>query len=200
MHPVFGETTAGRGAEALRHFVLMMRENQILSAAMNVEINTEMLAAHGRAFDMPAGPAKSPGAVPARIIPERRFPQHKIGRVFLVGGNLHAGAGNHLVAVPVGEAAIVIPGRHIEQHMTVFLIGMTIGDQGRDDVDHLRDMFGRPRLDSRRQAAKVCGILAELGGGTFGQVADTFAVVAGAGVDLVFNVGDVPDIGHPVML
>ena len=109
MHPVFGEAAAGRGTEALCHFILVMRKDQVLSAAMNVKINAQMFAAHGRAFDMPAGPAKSPGAVPARIITERRFPQHKVSRIFLVGGNLHAGAGNHLITVPVREAAIIIP-------------------------------------------------------------------------------------------
>ena len=84
--------------------------------------------------------------------------------------------------------------------MAVLLIGMTIGDQCRDDIDHLGNMLGRPRLHCWRQATKFGSILTELGCCAFGQVADALAVFTGAGVDLVLNVRDVADIGHQVML
>ena len=48
----------------LRELVLMVRKHQIHAAAMDVKRLAQILRAHHRAFDVPAGPARSPGARP----------------------------------------------------------------------------------------------------------------------------------------
>ena len=62
------------GADRLGDFVFVVRKNEILAAAMDVEGFTEMLLRHGGAFQMPARAAAAPRTGPARLIIGRRFP------------------------------------------------------------------------------------------------------------------------------
>src|SRR3546814_8213020 len=71
------------GAAALRDLVLMVREDQVLPARVNVDRIAQMLLDHGRAFDMPARPPASPGRLPAGKVVRRRLPKHEIRRVAL---------------------------------------------------------------------------------------------------------------------
>src|SRR3546814_13200926 len=84
------------GAEALGDLVLVVREDEVLAAAMDVELRAEILHAHRRAFEVPARPPASPGTVPARQVGRARLPQPEIGRVLLVGRDLDPGAGDQL--------------------------------------------------------------------------------------------------------
>src|SRR5882672_3967331 len=51
MHPDAGERRAVMGAAALRDLVLVVREDEVLAAAMDVESDAQQLLRHGRAFD-----------------------------------------------------------------------------------------------------------------------------------------------------
>src|SRR3954466_3933946 len=59
-------------------FVLVMREYEVASAAVNVERLRKILCAHRRTFDMPPRPPSSPGALPARFTGLARLPQSKV--------------------------------------------------------------------------------------------------------------------------
>src|SRR6185437_11567795 len=48
----------------LRDLAFVMGELEVHSAAVNIELLTEVFSAHSRAFDMPAGKAFAPGALP----------------------------------------------------------------------------------------------------------------------------------------
>src|SRR3546814_4803688 len=50
VHPVAGDRRAMVGAAALRDLVLMVREDQVLPARVNVDRIAQMLLDHGRAF------------------------------------------------------------------------------------------------------------------------------------------------------
>ena len=101
-------------AAGLRDLVLVVREDKVDAAAMDVEDVLVGVVAfqpaaerleqlghrHGRAFDMPARPAEPGDACrrrPARLARLRRLPQHEVHLVALVGGDVDAGAGQHLV-------------------------------------------------------------------------------------------------------
>ena len=71
MHPVAGERRAFMGAAALGDLVLVVREDQVEAAAVDVDRLAEMRLDHRRAFDVPAGPAPAPGASPSRSRPRR---------------------------------------------------------------------------------------------------------------------------------
>src|SRR3546814_2684172 len=89
VHPVAGERRAMVGAAALRALVLMVREDQVLPARVNVDRIAQMLLDHGRAFDMPARPPASPGRLPAGKVVRRRLPKHEIRRVAPARGSFH---------------------------------------------------------------------------------------------------------------
>ena len=63
VHPVSGERLA-RVRLGLDELVFVVGKDQVEAAAMDIEMPAQVLHAHGRAFDMPAGPARSPGALP----------------------------------------------------------------------------------------------------------------------------------------
>src|SRR5712692_1525493 len=65
MHPISRERAPIMRADTLRDLVLVMGEDQIEPAAVNVESLTQRVLAHRRAFDVPAGAAASPRALPA---------------------------------------------------------------------------------------------------------------------------------------
>src|SRR5688500_9525076 len=67
---------------ALRNLAFVVRELQVHAATMNVELFAQVLRAHGRALDMPAGKAFTPWAFPAHdMFGWRRFPECEVGAV-----------------------------------------------------------------------------------------------------------------------
>src|SRR5439155_26445242 len=85
VHPVADEGLAGP-ALALRDLVLVVGEDEVLPAAVEVEGLAEVLHAHGRALDVPARAAPAERGVPLR--PFRLvllgFPEHEVPGVLLV--------------------------------------------------------------------------------------------------------------------
>ena len=67
VHPDIGHHFMPEGGAALRHFVFMMREQEVDAAAMNVEHLAEVFPARRRTFDVPAGTALPPRALPAGL-------------------------------------------------------------------------------------------------------------------------------------
>src|SRR5208283_5117759 len=100
MEPVMNKGLAGIRF-ALGDFILMMGEDQILAAAMNVERLTQMLEPHGGALDMPARPTRSPRAFPSRLSRFGSFPQCKVKRVVLALIDIHARACFHVIESPL---------------------------------------------------------------------------------------------------
>jgi hypothetical protein len=182
-------------AAALGDLVLMMREDEVDATAVDVEIRAEILLRHGGAFDVPAGATLlAPGARPARRLGVAGFPKHEVGRVLLVAGHIDPRAGDLFVAILVGEPAVVGPGRHVEQHVSVLQrVGMAARDQPR---------YGPPSPGSsqsraaprRGQAAQRDAVLAEPGDGGLRQLADLDAALLGPSVNLIVDIGDVPDV------
>src|SRR5207245_4764591 len=65
-------------------FVLVMREDEVEAAEMNLETRPEELLCHGRALDVPAGAAASPGRFPTGVLALLvRLPEREVTRVFL---------------------------------------------------------------------------------------------------------------------
>ena len=78
------------GALALGDLVLVMREAQVDTAGMDIELLAQVFGRHGGAFDMPAGEASTPGTFPVHLAAfVAMFPQREIlWRVFILG-NFH---------------------------------------------------------------------------------------------------------------
>src|SRR5690606_41494442 len=75
VHPDIGHHVSAVGAAGLGDFVFGVREDQIETAAVNVEGFAEERGAHRGAFDVPAGAAPAPRAVPAGLVLTGGFPE-----------------------------------------------------------------------------------------------------------------------------
>src|SRR5690349_3704033 len=60
VHPEAGEGRAAMRAAALRDLILMVREDEVEAAAMDVDRLAEMRLDHRRAFDVPARASPAP--------------------------------------------------------------------------------------------------------------------------------------------
>ena len=142
----------------------------------------------------PGRPASAPRARPGRLARLRRLPQHEVLRVLLVGRDLDAGAGDHLVERAMRQPAIVRHRRDVEQHMALGHVSMAARDQPLDHRLHRIDMLGGARLHRRRQAAERIDVRLEVLVGLFRHRLDRHATLGRARVDLVVDVGDVAHV------
>ena len=198
MHPVARQRRSAVRAGALRQLVLMVGEDQVRAAAMNIDRLAQIGLDHGGAFQMPARAAIAPLAGPGRLALLRRLPQHEIGRVALIGRNLHPRAGHHGVAVAAGQFAVCLILVDVEQHVLLRLIGEPALFELADHADHFRHMAGRGRLHGRVdhvQGAHVPPVDIGI------DLRDLRAALPGLlrrRDDLVVHVGDVPGIDDMV--
>src|SRR5579863_6554758 len=118
-----------------------MWEDEIDAAAMDVESLAEMLRRHRRALDVPTRTPAAPRALPSRLIRARRLPQHEIRGIALVGRDLDAGAGDHLVARAPRELAVVAHAGDGEKHVAVGEVSVLRRDQTLDHADHAGDVI-----------------------------------------------------------
>src|SRR3546814_3545820 len=77
VHPQARHLRGAVGAAALRDLVLVVREDEIEAAAVDVEDLAQVFQRHRGAFDVPARAAAAPGALPARLLRRARL---QIGR------------------------------------------------------------------------------------------------------------------------
>ena len=168
---------------------------------MDVEGLAEIGLAHRRAFDVPARPAAPPGTVPARQLRRRRLPQHEIGGIALVGRDLDAGAGDHLVARAAARACRNRGmRRHREQHVMFGDIGVaarrSAARSWRSSGRYARWRAARHRAAAQPSAAASSWKMPRPSRSVSARM--VLAVGLGRGVDLVVDVGDVADIAHVV--
>src|SRR6266581_4882849 len=100
VHPGARHDRRVEGAARLRDFVLVVRKHEIDAAAVDVEGFAEMFPRHGRALEVPAGPAwrgDTGGRRPRRFARLRRLPQHEVHRVALIRRDVDPGAGDQFV-------------------------------------------------------------------------------------------------------
>ena len=109
VQPVADEFFAG-AAFGLRDLGLVMREDVVDAAAMDIEFRAEEGGGHGAALDVPAGPAAAPGRIPADVaigfVP--RFPEREVADAFLfVFVVADAAGGAQFVEIEMRELAVV---------------------------------------------------------------------------------------------
>ena len=79
VHPVGGHRAVVERF-ALGDFVLMVREDQVQPATVDIEVLAEDRPAHRRALDVPARPARAPRALPRRLARLGLLPEREVGR------------------------------------------------------------------------------------------------------------------------
>ena len=178
----------------LGDLVLVVRKGQVDAAAVNVDGAAEVFGRHGRAFDMPAGPAPAPGRVPDRVFRLTRFgelPEREIGRRALVRARLDPGALFIVFRFAARQLAVIRHGGHREPDAFPADIGVVLAHKACDNLDHFRHMLRGPGLNAWGKDVQCQHVGVVDAGIFFRDGRDRLAGVHCRLDQLVFDVGDV---------
>ena len=89
MHPDICEGLTG-SAFALCYLILVVREDKVCAAAVNVDGVADVVAAHSGALDVPAGSALAERGIPVGFAWLSSLPYCKVHRVALLFADLYA--------------------------------------------------------------------------------------------------------------
>ena len=106
VQPVARERRDASIALALRDLVLVVREDQVRPATVNIHLRAEDGCRHRRALDMPARSPASPGTLPPRLARLGSLPEGEVARIMLALVRLDARASQHRLLVAAREFAI----------------------------------------------------------------------------------------------
>src|SRR5262249_10851478 len=134
---------------ALRDLVLVVREDQVLAAAMDVERLAEVFHGHRRALDVPARPPRTPRALPRGLARLRALPQREVQRIPLRLAGLDAVALAQLVDAPARQLPVVGLPAHVVVDVAAGGVGEALLDQRADHAVHLGDVLRGPRVVGR---------------------------------------------------
>src|SRR4029077_15211412 len=96
----------------LGDLVLVVGEDQVGAAAVDVERLAEIAVRHRRALDVPAGAARAPRAGPRRLARLWGLPRREVERALLLVVHLDAGAGLEVVDALARQLAVARETRH----------------------------------------------------------------------------------------
>ena len=125
----------------------MVREDKVHAAAVNVKGFSQVFLAHGRAFNVPAGPTFAPRAFPERLALLALFPQRKIQGTVLALIHFNAGAGIELFYIFTRELTVFRKSAHIKIHITFHLIGKALFYKCLYHGNHFCNVVGCARGD-----------------------------------------------------
>ncbi len=192
------------GAFALSDLALVVREDVVNAAAVNVKGGAQVLACHGRALDMPAGEAHPPRAIPAQdVLRFGPLPQGKVFRVAFLVAHFLAGARFLFFQAAVGKLAVFRVRPYVKVDIAIHDIGMALVDQALDHGDLLRNVPAGPRADVRARDAQGIHIREVFAGvvlhdlhGPGSQLAGLLEDAILAAIQQVTDIGDVLNVEH----
>ena len=179
----------------LRDLVLVVREDEVETATVNVEVFAEDRPRHRRALDVPAGPARPPGALPEGLPRLGLLPEGKVGSRSLPFGG-RASLPLHGVDRAVGELAVIGVAGDVEIDVAVGGVGTVLRDQPLDEGDDRADVLGRLRHLVDRRHAESSEVVEVVAGHLLGEFGHRRAAGSALDDDLVVDVGDVHDPRH----
>ena len=144
MHPVFCKGLA-IGSLGLGNLILMMRENKILAACMDINLFSQIFLTHDRALNVPSGTALTPGRLPVRFAVFFGLPEYEIQRVLfliLTGHQKRTITALQIIQILVGQLAILLKASGAEIYSTVSCsVGMPFFNQSLDHIKHSADFL-----------------------------------------------------------
>ena len=144
------------GRLGLRDLVLVVREDQVEPAAVDVERRAEVLARHRRALEVPAGTAAAPRRRPRGLARLGRLPQREVARVALAGVAHAVARGLHVVEPLARQRAVLRERAHVEVDVAVDRRRRARASMSTlHQLDHLRHVAGGPRLDRRTACSRA---------------------------------------------
>ena len=197
VHPVMREGRAV-AAFALRNLILMVREDQILPATVDIDRFAEIAAHHGGALDVPARAALAPRGIPARLARLRGLPERKIHGFLFHFANVDARTRLQLLQRLVGKLAVLREFRGAKIHVALRFIGIALFDQSGDDGDDLIDILRRLRVNGRLADIHPLGVHPELLDIFLRHLGEGEALLIGAADDLIVDIRKILHKAHVV--
>ena len=196
VQPVLHERLA-RGPLALGDLVLVVGEDQVSPAAVEVEAVAQVLHAHGGALEVPARPPRPEGGVPVRFPFPPALPEDEVaGAVALVLVRVDARPVPHAGEVLLGQLAVLGETTDPEIDGAFALVGPALVEQRLDQGDHLGDVGRRRAEDVGPADAQGVQVLQESGRVLLRVVLQRHAGLERVADGLVVDVGHVHDVGH----
>ncbi|CQD20610.1 hypothetical protein BN970_04723 [Mycolicibacterium conceptionense] len=199
MHIVASETPLPRDGFGVGGRELVVRENQVTAAALDVEDRTDAGERDGRTLDVPARPARAERRGPAGLPGPLRPPQQRVELVALtyaVGVTAPlAEQAQHGLAVVARLVAELNRGVGAVVHVGIFgvvdHVGRTRGQHLLHQLDHLGDRVGGGHVVVRRQHAQRGHVVAEKLGLPVAEVTPIDAVAVSPFEQRIVHIGDV---------
>src|ERR1700736_931762 len=137
------------GRLGLRYFRFVVRVDQIVAAAVNVDRYAQLTAGQHGALDVPTGPSLAPWACPVRLVWQRRLPQDEVewitlARIIGIASPLTAQR-EHGIPFEPAEPPVAREESRLEIDPAVAGVRESRVHESLDPVHHLRNMLGRPR-------------------------------------------------------
>ena len=193
MHPVANKRFAA-GCLGLGDFIFVMRENQVLTTAVNIDSVAQEFVIHGRALNMPARSSLSPGGGPGRLAFFFKFPDNKVERAVFLLIVQSAGSFFQVVQRVAGEFAIVLELQHIEIDAIIQHIGIALIVKRLDHLNNFRNGFCRPRVNCGTPDIKSIRVDKELLNHAIRQFFKIHPFSMGPLNDLIVNIRKIHDI------
>ena len=185
-------------AFGLGNLVFMMREDQVTAAAMEIKGFAQILHAHGRTFNMPAGTAGTPRALPCRLARFSGFPQRKIHRITLAVINVYTRAGQHIFQITAGKLTIVFKFFYTVENVAVNNITIAIVNQALNGSDDIIDMLGYTRINMRTAHIELIHYFKVGVNVAVADIIPLYALFIGSVDNLVINIGKVLYMGYVI--
>ena len=174
-----------------------MRKDQVHPAAMQIDLLAQVSNRHRRALDVPARPSGPPRTLPLRLARFRPLPQGEIHGVLFLHPNVRRLRRDHVLQCSTRQLPVT---RHLTNavvHVAARRIRHPLLNQPVDQIDHLRDLLGRPRMHIRRRDPQFPPLPHERRNLPLRQLRDRDPLLRRPGDQFVVDIGEVIDEPNP---
>ena len=191
MQPIANERFS-RGALTLRDLVFVVRKDQINAAGVNVERLPQVLHAHRRALDVPAGPSRAQRRFPGLLPGFARLPESEVsGIVLAVFIDIDPRARLQAADIEVGQRPIARKARDPIVGRAVRNVGVPIFGEPFDQRHHLEDVPRSARVMLGPFDPQRIEILEKRVDVLLGELVDRLSTLGRLLDDAILDIGEV---------
>ena len=158
---------------------------------MQIDLFAQVTNRHRRALDMPARTTRPPRTCPLRLPRLRTLPQGEVHRVLFLHPNVRRLCRDHVLQRSTRQLAVARHLTHAVVHIAARRIRHPLLNQPVDQVDHLWDLLGRPRMHIGRRNPQLPPLPHERRYLPLRQLRDSDPLLRRTSDQLVVDVGEV---------
>ena len=170
-----------------------MRKDQVEPSTVNIKIFTQCSGTHRRAFDVPAGPPRTPRALPGWLSGLHGLPQGKVCRCAFARCVVCRTELFHFLS---GELSILAECSYAEPHRAVLNVCKFLVNQGLHQVLDILNLFRDPRLLIRWNESQTLRIPVKGINVPFRECHGVFPFSFARRMILVIHICEVPNEAH----